>query len=168
MDSDSPVPKTTRRPHCPIGIFLSVCCRSVFILRSGDPVAGDPPYSRFTRCRSSGHKTETTPAKLHNGHRHPSQAYLSAAQTPDRISFQKGTKSSQKEGEFLKTRPGGPKQPEKTGRTGTNAQQAGNQKYRAPVRQNTTRIWRETNEKNAPTFKSIGAFYYLSISYLMS
>lgn len=35
----------------------------------------------------------------------------------------------------------------KTGRTGTNVQQAGNQKYRAPVRQNTTRIRRETNEK---------------------
>lgn len=71
-----------------------------------------------------------------------------AVQTLVRIMFQKGPKILQKEGEFLKN---GTRQPkvarEKTGQTGTNARQAGNQKYRAPVRQNTTRIRRETNEK---------------------
>lgn len=139
--NDAQAPVSDR--HIPFRSFPEYLRR-----RSGDPVAGNPPYSRFTFYRSCRHITEPPTAKLHTRNGATGQGHARKRRKPlSGLCFKRVRKFYKKRANFRRKKTAVRSNREKIDRTGTNAQQVGNQKYRAPARQSTTRIRKETNKK---------------------
>ena len=121
--------------HIPFRLLPECLCSG-----KDDPISEIPPYSRFTFCRSSGHKTELTPAKLHTRNGATGQGHARKRRKPlSGLCFKRVRKFYKKRANFRRKKTAVRSNREKIDRTGTNAQQVGNQKYRAPARQSTTR-----------------------------
>lgn len=87
-----PGPQKTRRPQCPIGIFLSVCCRSFFRSRSGRPSSGNPARTLQVLSVVPTYNG-TGPEKLYAGLRHSGPGVLANGRNPRPDYVSKGNRN---------------------------------------------------------------------------